>query len=320
MTASHEVMVEFLTLTGAVGSDFNGNLRCADGNEPALDCEELLVQLPRNRLPAKTSAPKISLIAHLRCVARPDSIFRPRRADNSKPPAARFYQGLFMDGIINCFKPLGLTSARCLDRVRRITGQRKSGHAGTLDPAADGVLLLCMGRGTKQVERLMGLPKEYFATARLDVTSASFDAERPFVPVHVISIPTAADLERAAAALVGDILQTPPAVSALKIGGRPAYKLERSGQTVELEPRRVQVYELRIERFAWPELDFRVRCGRGTYVRALIRDLGAAVGAGGCLTGLRRTAVGNFTADGAWTLEGLEAATPDQYLMPVDAS
>lgn len=223
-----------------------------------------------------------------------------------------------MDGIINCFKPLGLTSARCLDRVRRITGQRKSGHAGTLDPAADGVLVLCMGKATKLVEQMMNLPKAYVATARLDATSASFDSERPLIPVDAPRVPSLAEVQAAGAAQVGDIMQMPPAVSALKIGGRPAYARERAGEQVELKPRSVRVYGLEVTQYEWPVLTFSVRCGRGTYVRALIRDIGAALQAGGCLTGLRRMAVGPFVIEQAWTLERLEAARPDEYLLGME--
>lgn len=225
-----------------------------------------------------------------------------------------------MDGLINCFKPLGLTSARTLDRVRRITGQRKSGHAGTLDPYADGVLILCMGKGTKLVESLMDLSKAYAASARLDVTSESFDSERTLVPVPVATIPDLAQVQSAAATMVGEIQQVPPAVSALKVAGRPAYALARAGQPVTFAPRPVRIYELTITKYEWPALDFTVRCGRGTYVRALIRDLGAALGAGGCLTALRRTAIGPFTSTDAWTLEAMQAAPQPDYLIPLEAA
>ena len=223
-----------------------------------------------------------------------------------------------MDGIINFHKPIGITSAKALYRVRRITGQRKSGHAGSLDPAADGVLILCLGRATRLVERLMDQPKVYRATARLDVTSTSYDSDRPLEPVAVARVPDETAVRAAAATLEGVIQQAPPAVSAIKIGGRAAYDLERAGKPPELAPRPVRVYWLEVTSYAWPALEFAVACGRGTYVRALIRDLGAALGTGGCLTGLTRTRVGPFALEEAWTFEALEGTGAERYLLPLD--
>jgi tRNA pseudouridine55 synthase len=216
-----------------------------------------------------------------------------------------------MDGIINLYKPLGLSSAKALESVRAITGQRKSGHAGTLDPLAEGVLVICLGRATRLVESLMNQPKVYRTTARLDVTSASFDSETPLTPV-AISTPPAADQVRCVlASFEGEIQQVPPATSAVKIGGRPAYRLARSGRPPVLRPRSARIYWVHIHRYEWPLLDIEMACGRGTYVRALIRDIGAALGAGGCLTSLVRLAVGPFTIAESWTLERL-AAVADQ--------
>lgn len=221
-----------------------------------------------------------------------------------------------MDGVINLCKPVGLTSARALYRVRKLTGQRKSGHAGTLDPAASGVLVLCLGRATKLVEALMDQPKVYRTTARLDLTSASFDADSATTPVPVAIPPTAAQISAALASLEGTIQQVPPLVSAVKVSGRPAYKLARRGETVELKPRPVQVYWIHVHRYAWPWLDFELACGRGTYVRALVRDLGAALQTGGCLMSLARHAVGPFRLEESWTPERLAAERdPARYLL-----
>lgn len=216
------------------------------------------------------------------------------------------------DGLLNFFKPVGMTSARALDRVRRLTGIRKSGHAGTLDPGAEGVLLICMGRATKSVELLMNLPKRYCAGARLDVTSGTLDCDSELQAVEVATRPTLDNLLCAADSLSGCIQQVPPKVSAIKVDGKPAYKRVRHGESFELAPRPVTVYSLTIQRYQWPELDFEVCCGRGTYVRALIRDLGQFVGTGGCLTRLKRIAVGPFDADAATTLEDLEAGLFEQ--------
>ncbi len=224
-----------------------------------------------------------------------------------------------MDGILNLDKPTGITSAKALYRVRSLTGIRKSGHAGTLDPGASGVLLLCMQKATKLVERLMDLPKVYRATARLDVTSASFDADAELVPVPVDTIPAAEQVRAALDRFEGVIQQVPPAVSAVKIDGRPAYKLARKGITPELKARPARIDWLVIHRYAWPDLDFEMSCGRGTYVRSVIRDLGLALGCGGCLTSLVRTAVGPFRQSAGFGLETL-AALPDARvaIQPLD--
>lgn len=226
-----------------------------------------------------------------------------------------------MDGLLILDKPTGITSAKALYRVRNILKQRKSGHAGTLDPAATGVLILCLGAATKLVERLMGLPKVYVTSARLDVTSSSFDSERELIAVPVAHVPTPEELRAACATQVGTILQVPPAVSAIKIGGRAAYKLERAGKPPELAPRPVRIDRLEVIRYDWPALDFELACGRGTYVRAVIRDIGAALRVGGCLTALRRTAIGEFTVERASTFERLAGmADPAEAVIPIEAA
>jgi tRNA pseudouridine55 synthase len=226
-----------------------------------------------------------------------------------------------MDGLINLYKPTGLSSAQSLYRVRKITGVRKSGHAGTLDPLASGVLILCLGKATKLVEALMDQPKVYRARARLDVTSESFDSDRPMVTVETAGLPTAEGVQAAVDRFQGEIEQVPPIVSALKVGGRPAYKLARAGQDVNLQPRAVRVYWTHVHSYKWPELDFEVCCGRGTYIRALIRDIGTVLETGGCLTELNRTRVGPFAADDAWVLEALSVARgPEEYLVPLEAA
>jgi len=224
-----------------------------------------------------------------------------------------------MDGLINLYKPTGITSAKALYKVRRLIGIRKIGHAGTLDPGAEGVLLLGVGKGTKLTERLMDLPKGYRARARLDVTSTSFDSDRPHEPVTVSDIPDRERLDAALATFVGVIQQVPPAVSALKVGGVAAYRLERRGTPPVLAARAVTIYSARVLRYAWPEVEFDVACGRGTYIRALIRDLGLALGVGGCLTGLCRTFVGPFIADAAVRLEDLSTNPAAARLLEIEA-
>ena len=220
-----------------------------------------------------------------------------------------------VDGVLILNKPVGITSAKALYRVRKVLGQRKSGHGGTLDPGATGVLLILLGKATKLTESIMDLPKVYRASARLDVTSESYDSDYPLTPIDVQSIPTEQDVRATAGRFVGEIQQTPPAISAIKIGGRPAYKLARKGDHVELKPRQVHIYWLTVHRYAWPELDFEMCCSRGTYVRSLIRDWGAVLGCGGCLTSLNRSAIGPFTLGHAVTLEALDAAGAGDSLL-----
>ncbi|MCH7924642.1 MAG: tRNA pseudouridine(55) synthase TruB, partial [Planctomycetes bacterium] len=188
-----------------------------------------------------------------------------------------------MDGLINLHKPSGITSAKALYKVRSITKVRKSGHAGTLDPAATGVLVLCLGKATKLVESIMNQPKVYRATARLDVTSESYDSDRPLVPVDVAQVPTDDDVRRACDMFVGEIEQTPPIYSAVHINGQRAYKLARRGEAVDMPTKTVRIDAVDVLEYTWPTLTLRVSCGRGTYIRSLARDIGTRLGTVGHL-------------------------------------
>jgi tRNA pseudouridine55 synthase len=222
-----------------------------------------------------------------------------------------------MEGVINLDKPAGVSSARAVDAVKRLLPRgTKIGHAGTLDPFATGMLLLLVGRATKACERLMDAPKQYEATARLGATTATDDPESPEVPAPITAPPSAAAVRSALLGFVGDILQRPPAYSAMKVDGRRAYDLARKGTLVELEPRPVRVYGIELVEYAWPLLRLRIDCGRGTYVRAIARDLGAALGTGAYLTQLRRTRIGAFSAADAVTVERLKADGPAPHLRP----
>ena len=226
-----------------------------------------------------------------------------------------------MDGIINLYKPPGISSAKALYRVRAMTGVRKSGHAGSLDPAAVGVLIICQGRATKLVEKIMDLPKVYRTTAKLDITSESYDSDRPTHPVPVASIPDEDQIRSALANLEGRIEQIPPRISAVKIGGVPAYKTAGQENPPPLSPREVMVYWIHLHHYDWPTVDFEVACGRGTYIRGLIRDLGAQLQTGGCLTSLSRSRIGPFTADEAWTFERLnEPGAAAKCCIPLEES
>ena len=226
-----------------------------------------------------------------------------------------------MDGILNLYKPPAMSSARALDRVREVFGKPKSGHAGTLDPLAEGVLVICLGRATKLVEALMDQPKVYRTVVQLDVTSPSFDRETIAAPVAVASPPDQPRVADMLRSLEGPSLQVPPAASALKVRGQPAYKLSRAGRPPHLEPRPVHIYWTHIHRYEWPELDFELACGRGTYVRSIVRDIGERLNTGACMMSLVRRAVGPFEIDGSWTLERLRAAgDAHEAILPLEAA
>lgn len=221
-----------------------------------------------------------------------------------------------LEGIINLDKPVGITSAKAVYRVRSITGQRKSGHAGTLDPGASGVLVVCLGKATKLVEAIMNQPKVYRATARLDVTSESFDSDRPLVPVAVAAPPSKDSVQDVLLSFVGRIEHVPPRISAVKIGGRPAYRRAMSNEPFVVRPRFVQIHWIELRAYDFPHAEFEVCCGRGTYIRALIRDLGERLQTGGCLTSLVRLRVGPFCQADSWTFDALAAARdPQQYVV-----
>ena len=215
-------------------------------------------------------------------------------------------------GLVVVDKPAGMTSHDVVARVRRLAGTRKVGHAGTLDPMATGVLLVGVNRATRLLGHLMLTEKRYDATVRLGVTTTTDDAEG-----EPLTTTSAAGLEEAAVRgafdrLVGDLDQVPSSVSAVKVGGRRAYERVRAGEEVELPARRVTVHALDVgavnRHGDLVDVQISVRCSSGTYVRALARDVGAALGVGGHLTALRRTAVGPFGIADALTLEALTDA------------
>ena len=214
-------------------------------------------------------------------------------------------------GVLNVDKSAGLSSARVVGRVKRLLPRgTKIGHAGTLDPFATGVLLLLVGKATKSCEQLMGQRKGYEATVRFGATTATDDlesAEESFTGAEERGTTLTLEQVRAAAEkFVGEIEQVPPVYSALKVGGRRSYELARKGLAVAPKPRRVIIYSLEVLDFAWPVARLRVECGRGTYIRSIARELGAALGVGGYLTQLRRTFLGPYHVIDAVTVEILQ--------------
>lgn len=205
-----------------------------------------------------------------------------------------------VDGYFVLDKPAGISSAKALYAVKRALPRKaKVGHAGTLDPFATGVLVVLMGRATKTCERIMGLPKRYEATIRFGQTTDTLDPEGDVTAGPEPCDLTIKRLSAELARMVGPIDQIPPAFSAMKVQGRRAYDLARSGQAVELPARQVMLYEAEVVEVSGFEARIRICCGRGFYVRSLARDLAARMETLGYLTALRRTGVGPFTAERA---------------------
>ena len=223
-----------------------------------------------------------------------------------------------MEGILNIDKPQWLSSHDVVARVRRICATRRVGHAGTLDPLATGVLLVCVGRATRLSEYLMGQQKVYTATVRLGQTTNTYDAEGEVMEERPFSHITAAAIEQALSLYRGPIEQVPPIYSALKVNGQPMYKLARAGKDVERKPRPVTIYELDLVDWTPPNLQLRVVCSTGTYIRSLAYDIGETLGCGGHITVLRRTAVGEFNISDAITLDELAAQVSQDVFFATD--
>jgi tRNA pseudouridine55 synthase len=226
-------------------------------------------------------------------------------------------------GLLNVHKPAGPTSHDIVAAVRAGTGERRIGHAGTLDPAASGVLLLALGQATRLAEYLTASEKTYRAEIRLGTSTDTYDAEGTVIaerslPGDLTESSVRALLER----YTGEIAQTPPVFSAKKVGGKAAYARVRSGEQVTLSPRLVTIFENHLVRFALPDLVLDVRCSAGTYIRSLAHDLGEALGCGAVLTGLVRTASGDFRLADAVSWPDLQASFADlswsQYILPPD--
>ncbi len=210
-----------------------------------------------------------------------------------------------LDGIILVDKPEGLTSHDVVDRIRRHFQFKKVGHAGTLDPQATGLLVLMIGRGTKLANLLLAGDKTYLGTMRLGITTDTQDAQGQLLREADYRQVTREQLQAAIQRWNGDVLQTPPMVSAMKKQGVPLYKLARRGLTVERRPKLIHIYEFQLRDFNPPQATFYLRCSKGVYVRTLCADIGAELGCGAHLEQLRRTQSGDFSIDQALPLNQL---------------
>lgn len=212
----------------------------------------------------------------------------------------------FQEGAIFAIdKPYGMSSFGALAHVRFLISKKvgvkrvKTGHAGTLDPLATGVLVICTGRATKQIELLQYDTKEYTATLQLGATTASYDKEHTVNMTYPTRHITREKVEQALAQFIGDVPQVPPTYSAVKVGGDRAYKLRRRGEEVELKAKLVRIDEIELTDFDAEKMQMSIRavCGKGTYIRSLARDIGRALGSGAFLTALRRTRVGDIRVE-----------------------
>jgi len=221
-----------------------------------------------------------------------------------------------LHGLLVVDKPAGWTSMDVVRRVRNAAskgrGKQKVGHAGTLDPLATGVLVLCFGRATRLVDRLMGQTKVYQTTIDLSAFTASDDAEMPREEVEVAVPPTVEEVDTALRAQTGLIEQVPPNFSAVHVGGRRAYQAARKGESVVLGAKQVRVDSIERLGYDWPSLELCITCGKGTYIRSIARDLGKLLGTGGHLTSLRRLSIGSYTLE--------QAVTPDDVMGGLDAA
>jgi len=224
-----------------------------------------------------------------------------------------------LDGAILIDKPAGPTSHDVVDAIRRKFGIKKVGHCGTLDPGATGLLIIVLGRGTKLSERLMGDDKVYEGTIKFGETTDSYDADGELTGSLPVLPMTLDELNEEAAKFIGDLMQVPPMVSAIKKGGVPLYKLARKGIEVEREPRLIHIYNFRFTNYQEPLGQFRVACTKGTYVRSLAFDLGEKLGCGAHLQTLRRSASGKFDVADAITLDAvlkMTSAELEKRVMP----
>ncbi len=223
-------------------------------------------------------------------------------------------------GIVNIHKPAGVTSRFVVDRVERLVRPEKAGHAGTLDPLATGVLLVCVGRATRLVEYVQRLPKRYRATFLLGHSSPTDDVDGEVLPLPDAPIPTRPEIVQALPQFVGSIMQRPPAYSAVHVNGQRAYALARRGRQVELDARPVEIHSLRLVDYNYPELQLDMECGSGTYVRSLGRDLAAILHTAAIMSALARTAIGHFELADAQQLDELTPENLSSYLRsPLEA-
>lgn len=202
-------------------------------------------------------------------------------------------------------KPQGWTSFDVVARMRTIFHFEKIGHAGSLDPLATGLMIVCTGKKTKEIDQFVGLEKEYVATIRLGGRTASYDSEMPVIETSTVEGITADDVVGVLSRFVGPQIQIPPMWSALKVGGKPLYKYARKGRVVDRKPREIVIHSITPTEVCIPDVTFSVVCSKGTYIRTLAEDIGLQLGCGAYLTSLERTRIGDYRLGDAFALEEL---------------
>lgn len=220
------------------------------------------------------------------------------------------------NGTLNLNKPSGVTSRDVVNRVTRLWRGVKVGHAGTLDPLASGVLVVCVGAATRLIEYVQRMPKTYRTVVRLGARSDTLDADGRIVAEEHPRVPSEEDVRAALLGQLGTIEQQPPEFSALKVKGRRAYDLARAGEAVDLAPRSVRIDRIDLLGYDWPRLELEIQCGSGTYIRSIARDVGEALGCGGLVEVLARTAIGSFRLDDALDPLTLTAESLPDLLRP----
>jgi tRNA pseudouridine55 synthase len=221
-----------------------------------------------------------------------------------------------MHGLLNIHKPTGMTSRRVVDIVARLAETKRAGHAGTLDPLASGVLVVCVGWATRLVSFIQDRPKTYAARILLGKRSDTDDITGTITEVEQAPLPTREAVESALQSFTGTIMQVPPRYSAVHVAGRRAHKLARRGKPFSLAARPVDIHRLVLTGYSYPEADVEIECGSGTYIRSIARDLGDALGCGGLMSALVRRAIGDFTVAAAVSIEELLSRPIEELLVP----
>lgn len=228
-----------------------------------------------------------------------------------------------INGILNIYKEKGYTSHDVVARLRGIVGQKKIGHTGTLDPDAEGVLPVCLGRATKVCDMLTDKDKTYEAVLLLGKTTDTQDISGTVLTERSVDSVTEKNILECISSYIGEYDQTPPMYSALKVGGKKLYELAREGKTVERKSRKVMIYDIQIKEICIPRIRMEVKCSKGTYIRTLCHDIGEALGVGGCMETLLRTRVGRFALEDSLRLSEVEERTQcgrlTEILLPLDS-